>query len=159
MMMNYKSAALIFLLLLGIHACGSYQDPVKPASVPEDAVWAGGVDGGRWGLCIKKEEFQYYCEIYDDTNGYLYSFGNYLHRIVNWDSEKDNLVITIPSSPLNELHFEYFDSHFIELKGDDALVADGLIVYPDSDGSGLVVKEVYKEGVLNSEEKIDKGTK
>lgn len=45
------------------------QQPERPISISETAVWIGGVDGGNWFDCFEKNEQKgiIYCEIYTDT--------------------------------------------------------------------------------------------
>jgi hypothetical protein len=48
------------------------QTPQRPESVPSDAMWIGGIDGGAWVLLKKNESdpaYIYYGEIYGDQAG------------------------------------------------------------------------------------------
>lgn len=157
MNISFYQRLIILIISFGLISCVKIVPPERFPGIPEDAVWKGGIDGGRWGRCKKQGKFEYYCQIYDDVTGTLESYGNYLHRIVKWNKEKHDIDITMPLTPLIELKYEDFEGRIIRLEGDDALVADGVITYPDSLGYGVVVKETYKEGILIKEEKIDAG--
>jgi len=46
--------------------------PARPDSVPKEAMWIGGIDGGAWILLNKKKsdpEYVYRAEIYGDQAG------------------------------------------------------------------------------------------
>lgn len=72
-MFRLKPALLFFSFLLLFAACSSQSStPARPDSVPKDAMWVGGIDGGAWVLLKNKQsnpEYIYYAEIYGDQAG------------------------------------------------------------------------------------------
>ena len=48
----------------------------RPESVPREALWAGGVDGGDWILCKKRHGRIYNCEVFGETGNRI-SVGDY----------------------------------------------------------------------------------
>lgn len=62
---------IVFVILSGLCLSVSCQ-PARPASVPNDAMWIGGIDGGAWVLLRKQTnqaDYVYYAEIYGDQAG------------------------------------------------------------------------------------------
>ena len=74
--MNLKHSTSVLttlVLILLVQACteGQLVDPERPASVPQSAVWRGGLDGGNWVNCLEKDGILE-CAVYWQT-GDLYS--------------------------------------------------------------------------------------
>jgi len=69
------------LLALAVCACTeSSRPPSRPPSVPEAALWAGGVDGGAWVACrySTKEPFTGYdCSVFHHPSGKPWAEGTY----------------------------------------------------------------------------------
>lgn len=59
-------AALMFLFSLFQAGCYRAYPPPRPDSVPIDAVWAGGLDGGGWVRCSTPSSEFNICTIYDE---------------------------------------------------------------------------------------------
>lgn len=60
-------------LSLFVQACDEafVVDPERPSSVPQTAVWYGGLDGGNWSNCLERNS-SLECDVYWQ-NGDLYS--------------------------------------------------------------------------------------
>ena len=58
-------ASLIAALAVTLVACG-HRDPGRPPSVPPDALWVGGADGGAWIACRRSapSRGEYHCRVY-----------------------------------------------------------------------------------------------
>ncbi len=61
---------LVFLILA---ACPTHESmPARPESVPEEAMWIGGIDGGAWVVLTKpahEPDHIYHAEVYGDQAG------------------------------------------------------------------------------------------
>jgi hypothetical protein len=119
--------------------------PERKAGTPKDAVWAGGVDGGSWILCNKQDGIEYSCSIYNDFTGELIATGVYLHRKVSFDNKTKSVVIESLQHEGELPSYCFFDGRFIHLKNGEALVPDGVIMWPFDDKHGE--KIFYKNGV------------
>lgn len=118
--------------------------PARPIGVPEAASWGGGVDGGNWIHCAEgKTPHTYACSVYWDSDGTVRSMGTYVLRRVSWDVDQDKVIYSdVDGQP--EINFDYFDGILIHLKGDFALVPNGIIESPFGDGRGK--KQRYELG-------------
>lgn len=55
--------------------------PERPPSVPETAVWAGGVDGGAWIECsVELEQKANWCTIWSDQTGEVWARTSFVLR-------------------------------------------------------------------------------
>jgi hypothetical protein len=95
------------LILISLHslACSKEQPPSRPLTVPQDAQWAGGPDGGCWVRCsIDVQRDVNYCVAYLDTTGDIMQSGDFrlrgLHR----------------AARLEELSYSWCDGSLIGLK-------------------------------------------
>ncbi len=52
-------------------------EPIRPTSIPKDAVWVGGNDGGNWIKCIKVEDGIFKCHIFTEIEGIQISSDQY----------------------------------------------------------------------------------
>jgi hypothetical protein len=76
-----NSNLLLITLLMGMVACRKVEPPARPASVPAEAVWAGGADGGSWILCsVDAENNVNRCTIYNDNSGEIELQGDFTLR-------------------------------------------------------------------------------
>lgn len=114
------SATLVVVMacMFGLASCEekSAAAPPRPESVPEKAVWAGGVDGGSWFLCEPLDvTFHYWCKVYDDHSGALLADAEFTLKHVRWDRENDRPV----TSDIGTLDFRprVFDGSEIDLDG------------------------------------------
>lgn len=61
----------------GLLACSttpnSGEGPPRPASMPAEASWCGGVDGGVWFACAALGSTTAHCDVFDDLGGRLES--------------------------------------------------------------------------------------
>ncbi len=79
----------VWLLAFAVLGCGapvSGADPERPSSVPMDAVWRGGMDGGHWIACSLTSPTRLECDTYRQT-GPLYSRFEYKLCVVDGVSE------------------------------------------------------------------------
>lgn len=66
--------------LLSMWACSCYRrhPPQKPTGVPDEAVWAGGVDGGSFIFCdVDPLRRVNRCKVWNDFNGKIVESGEY----------------------------------------------------------------------------------
>jgi hypothetical protein len=73
------SGRLAFLIGATVLACrpAPVTAPARPPTVPADAVWAGGPDGGAWIRCEKRPA-DYLCAVYDDSIGAQWARGRFV---------------------------------------------------------------------------------
>lgn len=139
-------------LALGIALAAIYcghSDPARPATVPAEATWAGGVDGGAWiqcGVRYKEPATVYECSIYSEGRGDLNTKGRFV--FVRCDP---NGRCTPGISLMRRPRFEAFDGVRLYLASEEFLVPDGEIDYPFGDRHGKRV--TYKMGVQNGPER------
>ena len=65
--------------LLGCHKPASLEPKIRPANVPQDAIWAGGADGGayvRCGVDISRKVNP--CTVWNDYTGNIVESGDYI---------------------------------------------------------------------------------
>lgn len=120
--------------------------PPRPASVPTEAVWAGGADGGAWISCTQKTPDSVYfaCRIYHDPDGSIWAQGTFVLRRLHWDAQKEAPVYAPVPLPVT-LDYTAFDGEGIFLTNEQVLIPHGTIDYPAPSGHGK--KQVYREGV------------
>jgi hypothetical protein len=142
---------LLFLLLI---FCGcDYCTPVPPErkpGIPQEAVWAGGLDGGAWIQCSKQKGFQYSCSIYNDFTGELMAKGVFFHRRIIYDSSENKQIIKDLPNEKDLSPYNFFDGVFIHLAPGEALVPDGEIIWPFDEKHGK--KQYFENGVAIGEE-------
>jgi hypothetical protein len=64
---NHRHGILLVLTLTYLQlGCYRPYPPTKPEGVPAEAVWAGGVDGGGWVLCLTPSPEYNECTIFDE---------------------------------------------------------------------------------------------
>jgi hypothetical protein len=88
-----------------------YEPPKRPGSVPAEAVWAGGADGGAWILC-KEDRSKNLCSIYNESSGDLWVRGYFV------------LEGKTQGVPNTELRYDFFDGERIGLYDGRVLVRD-----------------------------------
>jgi len=127
---------LIFIILFFISGCGDEvtQTPPKPSSVPVNAVWSGGPDGGSWFICNKSSLLIYKCDIYWDSDGSLKASGNYILQRKIWSGERNRFAYIDPTNNHIDIKYNFFDGIHIHLLDEHILIPDGIITYPFSDG-------------------------
>ncbi len=110
------------------------QPPPRPAGVPAEAVWAGGVDGGDWLLCLREAgapNWSFNCRVFSDQTGHLTTQGKYVLA----DCE-DGGACTPQAEGPSTLAYRYFDGVTVHLADELALVPDGEVDHPFGDGHG-----------------------
>jgi hypothetical protein len=96
------------VLLLG---CDSHVEaPPRLSSIPSEAVWVGGVDGGAWIWCEEANALNF-CTVYNESTGEVWRRG---HFVVEGSDQ---------GAATQELHYDYFDGEHIGL-------ADGRVLVP-----------------------------
>lgn len=72
-MLKHRLKCFFIVLTLLLVSCSSKSNnPARPESVPQAAMWIGGLDGGAWVLLQKKDnhpDYIYYAEVYGDQAG------------------------------------------------------------------------------------------
>ena len=102
-------AALIVALLF---ACFTFikptsSTPEKPANVPSDAQWVGGIDGGDWLICHEVSTRTMTCTVFADVTGVLVDEG-----IFTFDEEHQSKI----GSDSFYASLSYFDGERIKLR-------------------------------------------
>lgn len=68
----------VWMALLGCKRA----EPFRPPSVPQSAVWAGGIDGGAFFQCTPSAHQEAnFCTVWEDSNGEVYMKGRYLLEV------------------------------------------------------------------------------
>jgi hypothetical protein len=82
--------------------------PKRPESVPLDAVWGGGIDGGYWLDCQELTEIQdaFYCMLYNDYSGDLE---------FQWQFYTERLDRSLTCEQILNL-FDYYNNGIIHLE-------------------------------------------
>jgi len=121
---NQIAASCLFALCLQT-ACSVSYEPKRASGVPQQAIWAGGADGGAWVLCEVRnpEGTRYYCRVFDDFSGKEMVSGEYGLRKVEWNREQHKLIYSEVGEFRQELKFNSFDGSRISL-------TDSLILLP-----------------------------
>ena len=136
------------LSLAVTYAC-SPADPMPPErkpGIPPEAVWAGGIDGGEWILCVPAAPASRYgCRIYNDYTGTLEASGDFvLRRNVGDNAVSEGQLAEVAEGPRG-LHYRYFDGVAIYLEDNAVLLPDGIIDYPFGGGGGKRAR--FREGI------------
>jgi hypothetical protein len=91
---------------------GAVRSPPRPSSVPEEAVWAGGPDGGDWILCQEvPTRGSFRCEVFGEVTGRSVARG----------------VFVLTTGPVAA---SFYDGVRIYLKDGRTLEPDGWVEYP-----------------------------
>ena len=124
--------------------------PTRPPKVPDNTVWAGGLDGGAWIRCdrISKEPWGpvFKCTTYNDQTGEVWSRGLYV--VGYFENQTFHRVQRYDGKP----RYTSFDGEVIHIESKNLLmVPHGEIDYPVANGGGKRINYDYgkKEG-LNS---------
>ena len=80
------SAALLLSLLLACH--GDVQAPERPASVPPDAVWVGGSEGGAFLRLRASGLGEFQGEVFDEVTGRPMASGRFVLKGAPLDEVK-----------------------------------------------------------------------
>jgi hypothetical protein len=100
----------------------SCQMPERPSSVPSDAVWAGGSDGGSWVLCSPiAREGSFRCKIFDDYLGHLITDAIFHLYFL----EADGKLSRAENARLVHIEPRFYDGAIIALQ-------DNLVLSPES---------------------------
>lgn len=123
----------------------SVRAPDRIRGVPDEAVWAGGPDGGSWFLCKDSQmgPSYYDCEVYNDFDASFVTRGSYVLRSYTWDDNEKREVHEEVKS-VKELKFNYYDGYIITLLDSLLLLPDGLIDHSFGDGHGK--RQMYDLG-------------
>jgi hypothetical protein len=72
--------------------CGIRKPPERPAGVPAEAVWAGGLDGGSFVLCDADSGAPANnCAVYNEDTGQVMDRGSFRLKPENRPARKDEL--------------------------------------------------------------------
>lgn len=85
----------IILLALSVMVSGCSYEPSKPSNVPAEAVWLGGITGGRFVRCNRTPDNPnaYQCTVYDDFSGEIRREGLFTVENGNQDFNPDDKEI------------------------------------------------------------------
>ncbi len=126
-----KQIAASCLLALCLQAaCGVSYEPKRVAGVPQEAVWAGGADGGSWILCEPRnaEGTRYFCRVFNDFSGKEMASGEYVLRKAEWNREQQKALYSEVGEFRQRLKYNSFDGSKISL-------SDSLILLPEGKAS------------------------
>jgi hypothetical protein len=129
---------------LAVAGCQKDGAPDRPKSVPPDAVWAGGADGGAWIHCAAVRQGKpgrFFCKLFDDQAGKAWASGRFLLEATGSQGPAAALAAaaTMTVDDLRD-RYDAFDGERILLDGGFALVPDGTITYPIDDRSGKKIR-------------------
>ncbi len=69
---------MLIIVAAGLAGCYRKFPPDRPAGVPSEAVWAGGLDGGSFILCdVDPSRKVNKCTVYDDSAGQIMERGDF----------------------------------------------------------------------------------
>jgi hypothetical protein len=79
--MNLRTLLLLAFVFF-VYACEKVEmPPPRPTNVPEEAVWAGGEDGGAWIDCsLDIEKGANFCTVYFDRDGDVWARTHFVLR-------------------------------------------------------------------------------
>ena len=86
-------------ILLCLAACrtGTLEPKVRPASVPNYAIWVGGADGGAYVFCtVNRQRNVNTCKVWNDFTGQLIEHGDYRLVRENRAANETELKISFP---------------------------------------------------------------
>jgi hypothetical protein len=100
--------------------------PKRPPSLPKEAVWAGGVDGGAWYVVDSQKPAPdvWQIRVYRD-NGSPWVRGSF------WWKEATNMK-ALPS-------FSAFDGNVIYLEGNKKMFPVGALFYPEEQATKVII--------------------
>jgi len=108
-------ALLIYLARFTYYICINKNSEINPPdklqSIPSEAVWVGGIDGGAWYLCKKISSYKADCIIYNDNTGEVWESG----------------IFSTKNGSLEEIDFLNSKS-YREFNGDRLLLSNGAIL-------------------------------
>ena len=138
-MRTYLRPLILFAFFLtSIVACkGSLTPPPRPHSVPLDAVWAGGAEGGSWIQCVlaKPQDAVYQCKVWEDYEGSVNAQGSFILRKYQWEKNLGKASYQ-KINPPQTLRFDFYDGFGIYLKDSQVLLPHGWVEYPFGDQHG-----------------------
>jgi hypothetical protein len=116
--------------------------PPRAPGVPQDAVWAGGPDGGAWIECDRSpaSRERYSCTTYHEDNGEIWARGDFVLRRVEYDPAKSTPSYVAVSPLTGPLDYDGFDGATIILGDNLILLPDGWIDFPFGNGSGKRIR-------------------
>ena len=136
------------VLAVAVCACAeSSRPPSRPPSVPEAALWAGGVDGGAWVACryTTKEPFTGYdCSVFHHPSRQLWAEGTYALVRPSGNGRPPG----VPEGPFagGALgRVSAYDGESIFLDHDQRLVPHLEVSYPSDPTHGLRVQYRFGE--------------
>lgn len=119
---------MLFSILLLLFGCADKdaRQTERPANVPVNAKWSGGVDGGSWFNCNPiKKKWHYDCVVYNDFDGQVEDEGVYVLRSVYWSKEQNKMIDESMES--FSVSYNYFDGDMISLNNTLALIKENTV--------------------------------
>lgn len=108
-------------LLTLLVACSCTVPPDRPTSVPADAVWAGGSDGGAWidcGMSTKEPLTTFWCSVFHENGDVWVERGSF--ALV----ERTPAGYELIEGPFHSAHPIRFDGEVIDLRGSRLLIPE-----------------------------------
>ena len=140
--MSEGTAVALFLAVFS--ACAVDRGPDRPASVPTEAAWASGPDGGAWVDCeykFKEPYTGYGCQIYNRVGG---SQASGTFTLARRNGERFEPV----PGPFGDValdDLDAYDGEKILVSFRYRLLPDGWIDYPSGDGHGKRIEYALGE--------------
>ena len=130
-------AASVFLMAVVTGCEKPITAPERLATVPEDAIWAGGNKGGDWIDCeykFKEPHVGYQCDLYNDWTGDLNTTGIFILAKRSGDTFEPIPGAPFQGGAIDE--YQFYDGTQIWVSETKKLIPHGWIDYPFGDGSG-----------------------
>ena len=127
--MNTVHALLVGCLTAIIAMSCGVNPPRRPSTVPSEATWAGGPDGGAWILCVAVvgvNDRQTCTVYYDSTSDGVWAHGDYVLRRSKWDPIAKQAKYQRIDTPSILPRYQDFDGRKIHFQGDLVLIPVGL---------------------------------
>ena len=108
-------------------SCSVLHQPNRVAGIPNEAVLAGGAEGGSWLLCEPRNDAHtlYFCRVFNDFTGSEIASGEYVLRRVEWNQERRMATYFEVTQFREGLRYNSFDGNIISLKNSMVLVPIG----------------------------------
>jgi hypothetical protein len=135
-----RIALLLAVIMANVLSCQPYC-PTRPPSVPSEAVWAGGPDGGAWIVCkwrTKEPLLEYDCQVFSET-GSLWSNGTYLM------ATEHGIPLTGLGKGGSISSFQFYDGRIISISSRRSLIPEGWVTYPTGSEHGEIIR--YEKGI------------
>jgi len=130
MFIRANSTFLILFAALFVSACVTYP-PHRPAGIDEDAVWAGGRDGGVWVSCHSSSQGEnvFQCSVFNELGGLLRQQGFRLVEVHVQNSSPpqlrfERIARAVQLDEVRQIGFRAYDGEKLSLLNGWALIPE-----------------------------------